>query len=204
LSVAYVKPELTGTIFLIYSSDVLAPLIDWRPGPEGCSEQGRQVCLKWAITFLTKVLNGVFCRQYFPPAWKYTGVVSIPKPGMELTLPSSYRPISLLDTLGKLLEKIVLTSVHREVNERSLLRDEQFGSQLGRSTTLQPSRLLEAVIGNFDESRLTDAAFLVVAVSWATLNRPPLVTSLKALQERNILETPQSIPELFAAHDAVS
>jgi hypothetical protein len=26
------KPELTGTIFTIYSSDVLAPLIGWRPG----------------------------------------------------------------------------------------------------------------------------------------------------------------------------
>jgi hypothetical protein len=26
------KPELTGTIFTIYSGDVLAPLIGWRPG----------------------------------------------------------------------------------------------------------------------------------------------------------------------------
>jgi hypothetical protein len=49
------------------------------------------------------------------------------KPEKDPTLPFSYRPISLLDTAGKLFEKILLTRVLREVNERGLLRDEQFG-----------------------------------------------------------------------------
>jgi hypothetical protein len=34
-----------------------------------------------------------------------------------------HRPISLLDTVGKLFEKILLTRVLREVNKRGLLRD---------------------------------------------------------------------------------
>jgi hypothetical protein len=68
-------------------------------------------------------------------------VVSILKPGKDPTLPSSYRPRSLLDTAGKLYEKILLARVLREVSERGLLRDEQFGFRLRHSKTLQLARL---------------------------------------------------------------
>jgi hypothetical protein len=73
------------------------------------------------------VFNAVLHRQYFPPAWKHVHVVSILKLGKDATLPSSYRPISLLDTVGKLFEKILLIRVLWEVNEPRLLHDEQFG-----------------------------------------------------------------------------
>jgi hypothetical protein len=54
-------------------------------------------------------------------------VVSILKPRKDPTLPSSYRPVSVIDIVDKLFEKILLYSVLREVNKRWLLRDEQFG-----------------------------------------------------------------------------
>jgi hypothetical protein len=75
-------------------------------------------------------------------------VVSILKPGKDPTLPSSYRPISLLDTVGKLFEKILLVRVLREVNDRGLLRDEQFGFRHRHSTVLQLGRFVERVNRN--------------------------------------------------------
>jgi hypothetical protein len=75
--------------------------------------------------------------------------VPILKPGKNPKLPSSYRPISLLDTVGKLFGKILLTRVLREVNERGLLRDEQFGFRPRHNTTLQLARV-ERVNRNFD------------------------------------------------------
>jgi hypothetical protein len=68
---------------------------------------------------------------------QHAHVVSILKPGKDPTLPSSYRPINLLDTVGKLFEKILLTRVLRTVNERGFLLDEQFGFRPRRITTLQ-------------------------------------------------------------------
>jgi hypothetical protein len=94
---------------------------------------------------------------------------SILKLGKDPTLPSSYRPISLLDTVGKLFEKILLTRILREVNELGLLQDEQFGFQPRHSTVLQLARLLERVNRNFDERRLTGAVFLDVTKAFDTV-----------------------------------
>jgi hypothetical protein len=50
---------------------------------------------------LVALFNAILRTQYFPPVWKHARVISILKPGNDLALPSSYRPISLLDTIGK-------------------------------------------------------------------------------------------------------
>jgi hypothetical protein len=115
------------------------------------------------------VFNAVLGRQYFPSAQKHARVLSILNLGKDLTLPSSKRHISLLDTVDKLFEKIQLARVLREVNERGLLRDEQFGFRPRHSTTLQMSRLVERVNRNFDERRLTGAVFLDVVKAFDTV-----------------------------------
>jgi hypothetical protein len=86
-------------------------------------------------------------RQYFLPALKEALVVSILKPGEDPTLPSSYRPVSILDIIGKLFQKILLSRVLKEINERGLLRDEQFGFRPRFSKMLQLARLVEKSTG---------------------------------------------------------
>jgi hypothetical protein len=145
-------------------------------GPNGISNRVVRHQPKRAISFLAKVFIAVLRRQYFPSAWKHARVVSVLKPGKDPTLPSSYRPIRLLVTVGKLFEKILLARVLREVSERGLLRDEQFGFRPRHSTTLQLARLVERVNRNFYERRLTGAVFLNVAKAFDTVqaNRPKL------------------------------
>ena len=58
-------------------------------------------------------------------------MISIINTGNDLVLPSSYRRISLLDTMGKLFENILLARILYVLNERGLLRDEQFGFRPG-------------------------------------------------------------------------
>ena len=83
-------------------------------------------------------------------------------------MPSSYRPISLLDTIGKLFE-ILLTRILHVVSERSLLRYEQFGFRPKHSTPLQLARLVERITRNFGEKRLKGAVFLAVAKAFDTV-----------------------------------
>jgi hypothetical protein len=101
--------------------------------------------------------------------WKHARVISLLKPGKDPALPSSYRPISLLDTIGKIFEKIRLVRILHEVIERGLLRDEQFGFRPRHSTSLQLARLVERITRNFGEKRLTGAVFLNVAKAFNTV-----------------------------------
>jgi hypothetical protein len=80
-----------------------------------------------AISLLVTVFNAIVTTQYFPAEWKHARVFYILKPGKDPALPSSYRPISLLGTIGNLFENILLARILKEVSERGLLRDEQFG-----------------------------------------------------------------------------
>jgi predicted TPR repeat methyltransferase len=51
-------------------------------------------------------------------------VISILQQGKDPPQPSSYRPISLLDTVAKRFEKILLTRILYQVGELGLLRNE--------------------------------------------------------------------------------
>jgi hypothetical protein len=160
------KPTLTTP------SDVLEAIkglnVGKAPGPNGIQNRVLRYLPKRAITILTKMFNAVLRGQYFPPVWKHDRVVRILKPEKDPMLPSSYTSISLLDTAGKLFEKILLSRVLREVNELGLLRDEQSGFRRRHSTTLQLAPV-ERVNRNVDERRLTAAVFLDAVKAFDTL-----------------------------------
>jgi len=96
-------------------------------------------------------------------------VISVLNPGKDPALPCFYRPISLLDTIGKLFEKILLARILHVVNERGLMRDEQFGFRPRHSTSLQLADLAERITRNFGEKKLTGAVFLDVAKTFDTV-----------------------------------
>jgi hypothetical protein len=60
-----------------------------------------------ALTHLTTLSNHLLLKGHFPETWKRGKVIPILKPNKPSTNPTSYRPISLLSTLGKLFERIV-------------------------------------------------------------------------------------------------
>jgi len=115
------------------------------------------------------LFKAIFRTQYFPEAWKHAPVFSVLKHGKDPALLSSYRPISLIDRIGKLFEKILLSRILYEVSGRGLLRDEQFGFGPKHSTALQLARLVERVSKNFDKNRLTAAIFLDVDEAFDTV-----------------------------------
>jgi hypothetical protein len=120
------------------------------------------------------------------------------KPELDPSLHSSYRPISLLDTVDKLFETIVHAWVLREVSERGLLRGKQFSFRPRHSSTLQLARLVERIYRNVDERRLTGAVFLAFHTVWVkvllykltVVNFPPyLVKTISSYLDCRTLQT---------------
>jgi hypothetical protein len=84
-----------------------------------------------------RVIQSDFSNPVLTASWKNASVFSVLKTRKDPTLPSTYRPISLLDTIGKLFEKIFLTRIPFCVSGRGLLRNERFGFRPKYSTALQ-------------------------------------------------------------------
>ena len=112
------------------------------PGPNGIPNRALKDLPLRAVLLLVQIFNAIPCTHHFPPVWKNARVISILKPGKDPAQPSSDRPISLLDTVGKLFEEILLTRILYEVGERGLLADEQFGFRRRHSMSLQLAHLV--------------------------------------------------------------
>ena len=113
------------------------------PGPNGIPNRALKRLPQRAVSFLVHIFNAVLLTHNFRSVWKHARVISILKPGKDPALPSCYWPISLLDTFGKLFEKILLARILHVVSECGLMRDEQFGFRPRHSTSLQLARLFK-------------------------------------------------------------
>ena len=75
------------------------------------------------------LFNGCLAHLYHPPLWKHALVQVIPKPGkLDYFASKSYCPISLLDCLGKLMEKAVAKRITHAIDVAEVLPPNQFGS----------------------------------------------------------------------------
>ena len=95
--------------------------------------------LKWVWAADAKVLFELMaaCLKagHHPRQWKEAVVCIIPKPKRaDYTLAKNFRPISLLECLGKLLEKVVAKMIYKEMEKHTLVPTNQFGGRNASST----------------------------------------------------------------------
>jgi hypothetical protein len=90
-----------------------------------------------ALVKLTTLINASNRRSYMRKARKTAEVIMMPKPGKNLSEVESYRPISLLSLMLKLLENLILQRLEAISEEKHLVPTHQFGFRKNRSTTDQ-------------------------------------------------------------------
>jgi ribonuclease HI len=90
---------------------------------------------KYVSEIVTQIFQASINLGYYPKKWKIARIVTLRKPGKpDYTVPGAYRPISLLNTLGKLLEAVMAKRLSYYAETHNLLPDTQFGGRPGRTT----------------------------------------------------------------------
>lgn len=84
---------------------------------------------------LALIINSCFKLNYFPVQWKHAKIIAIKKPNKPPSSPASYRPISLLSSLSKIMERVVLTRLQSHLQNKNAIPSQQHGFQSGKSTT---------------------------------------------------------------------
>lgn len=149
-------------INLITPSEILEIIKDFKnkkaPGHDDINNTLLKHLPRKAVVLLTKIFNACLFIGYYPDCWKIAKVIPIPKPGKDKTSPSSYRPISLLPCLSKILEKLILTRLRPTLDLN--VPNEQFGFKSQHSTSAQLTRLTQHIRGNFNLKKSTGMLLL--------------------------------------------
>jgi len=73
------------------------------------------------------IINACFVTGFWPNSFKTSKTMIIPKPGKkDYNIPKVFCPIVLLNTLGKLFEKVIANRLQWEVARFKLLHPCQF------------------------------------------------------------------------------
>ncbi|GFT09817.1 RNA-directed DNA polymerase from mobile element jockey [Trichonephila clavipes] len=112
----------------------------------------------WLVILMLNTPHGT-ALAVTPESWK-TAVVPILKPGKKPTLAESYRPISLLPVLSKLVEKVILARLNDHLERENILIPEQHGFHPRLSTFHQLLRVVEFIKEGNNRDQCTAVVFL--------------------------------------------
>lgn len=104
------------------------------PGPDGIPNIATKEALVCRPDLFASIMQSCLEEGRFPSVWKKQMLILLPKPGKPPGEPSSYRPICLLDTLGKILERIIQNRLLPITEGQGGLSNQQFGFRRARST----------------------------------------------------------------------
>ena len=102
------------------------------------------------INALTYIFNLSLCQGKFVTAFRHVKVVPIHKNGDVQNL-NKYRPISLLSSFSKILEKIVYKRLYSFFDRFNLFSNSQFGFRRGHSTSHANCLLVDKVAAAFEK-----------------------------------------------------
>ena len=125
------------------------------------------------VNALTKLIDASFDSGVFPLSWKSVKVVPVFKSGDPSDV-DNYRPISLLNCLNKIIERVAFNHIYAFLIKENLLHILQSGFRHQQSTCTALVHLIDKVYNDMDNCKLTGGLLLDLrkAFDSLTVNRP--------------------------------
>jgi Reverse transcriptase (RNA-dependent DNA polymerase) len=130
------------------------------------------------VTPLTHIFNFSLTQGVFPERLKTSRTVPIFKTGDKLQC-DNYRPISLLSSISKILEKAIANRLTRHLKDNDLLCHEQFGFQEGTSTVHHLLKLTNYITKELNEKKYVVGVFLDLRKAFDVVPHKILFKKLK-------------------------
>ena len=127
--------------------------------------------------YLTHVINTSIVTGVFPTIWKHAIVTPLHKDG-DVNEPNNYRPISLLPTFSKILEKIVGSQLTLFLESNQILSVNQHGFRPKLSTETALTILTKQLYENIDNKRISLLTLCDLSKAFDSVNHTILLNKL--------------------------
>ena len=131
---------------------------------------------------ITHLFNSCLSVGYYPKQFKHAHIILIHKPGTEKQDPLNYRPISLLNTLGKIFGKILNRKLMQFLDHNNVIRDSQHGFRSKRGTNSLLSNMYERIAREKDDKKtLITVVTRDISKAFDKVHRESLIYKLSQL-----------------------
>lgn len=127
---------------------------------------------------LTHIFQICLSESIFPDYLKKALVVPVHKAG-DKKVPSNYRPISILSSTSKILEKLINNRLLKYLESKSILSDNQFGFRPKLSTADAVQNMIDYISQELDKGNHSIGIFLDLAKAFDTVSVPILLNKLE-------------------------
>ncbi|XP_072401683.1 uncharacterized protein [Diabrotica undecimpunctata] len=117
-------------------------------------------------------------KGHFPNNWKHAKIIPLLKPKKDGRRPENYRPISLLETMGKILEKIIYKRLMKHTGRKRIIQEEQLGFRKGRNCELKLARIISDTKIKFNGNQRTGLAILDIEKAYDTVWKKALILKM--------------------------
>src|SRR5436190_22384750 len=142
-------------------------------------------CKSELIIPILHIANTSLQTGQFPTNMKSAKVNPLHKKGRKDDI-NNYRPISLLSSVSKILEKIVLVTLLKHLEINNLLTKSQHGFRKGKSTTTAIVDLVEYILDNLEEGNIITSIFVDLSKAFDCLSHELILAKLESLGVRGI------------------
>ena len=138
------------------------------------------------VQSLTLMINELLTSGVYPDNFKISKITPLHKKDDILDHVSNYRPIVLLPTMSKIIERVMHSQLYAFLNEKSLITEQQYDFKSNHSTELATLKLTDTIMYELDNSHIPVAIFLDLSKAFDTPNYKVLLRKLKYYSLCNI------------------
>lgn len=169
-----------GSAHLSVSQDTVARTllcqsVKKAPGPNMQNFRALRLIWTWDAPRITSLVQQAIRLQYHPRSWRHAKGILMEKPNKrDRTLVKSYRVISLLNCLGKVVEKSVAEKLSQFCEVKGKLHKGQMGGRKHRSAIDAAALIIHRVYEAWESKQVAGALLMDVKGAFNHVSRAKL------------------------------